>query len=109
MSNPTLPVTFIGAPPGFPHQNKKANPKIPHRIPQESPLKGGLPRISDSILLDTTRNTTRALVVVISNCSARHTEQFDTKKNNARVVFFLEIFPIESLSFVMHWCWWRGY
>ena len=26
-------VAFIGVPPGFPHQNKKANPKIPHRVP----------------------------------------------------------------------------
>jgi hypothetical protein len=34
-------------------------------------LKGGFTRISDSILLGTTRNASYALGVVISNCSAQ--------------------------------------
>ena len=36
-SIPTLLMAFIGVLPGFPHQNKKAISKIPHRAPQEPP------------------------------------------------------------------------
>ena len=51
-------------------------------------VKGGSPRILNSVLLGTTRNTSYTLGVVISNFSARHTEQFDIKSSNAQAVFF---------------------
>jgi hypothetical protein len=57
-------------------------------------------------------NTNPALGVFISNCPARHTEQFDIKKHRKNVQCGVGVFGTFSrlrLSLVMRWCFWRGY